>query len=335
MKRSFPREAQWVMTYQCELNRVSKYCSLGSHGREEASLQEKLAAIKILEAIGVKTLKLLGGEFFDQSGAEEILGALNASGLDFVITTNALAERRILAFAGSALFKPGSGLFFSLDFLDKRFTAGGCSTVKTLAAIELIPKLAELPFPPLLGVNTVIHNKNLGELPGILRWITGYNGYMNICPLIWGDWQKFIYRAPGKDMALGPEHRRCVAETMNVLSALKRQGCNLACSQRYVRGLADACCGGERFAWDCGSLKRLPLLRVDSDLSLMVCSDIRGEDVSKFRLDDLLDERHRAGFIEAWLNDADRTYCAENFGCYWSNMLRAVENFSNGGSFIK
>ncbi len=87
--------------------------------------------------------------------------------MDFVVTTNGMNSARIIAIAEEIGFKKNSGLFFSMDFLEpnEENTIGGCSMAKTRAAIKLVPLLVDLV--PLLGVNTVVHARNLDELPKI------------------------------------------------------------------------------------------------------------------------------------------------------------------------
>jgi MoaA/NifB/PqqE/SkfB family radical SAM enzyme len=229
-------------------------------------------------------------------------------------------------------FKSGSGLFFSLDFLKEKYSIGGCSHVKTLQAQKLIPQL--VGKVPLLGINTVIHAGNLDELPDILAWITDLGGFMNVCPLIWGDWNQFIYRTADREFALKPEHYSHVEDIMAVLLEMKRQGYNLACSEDYITKLAQVCCCDNRFGWDCGSLDFCPILRIDSNLKLMVCSDLRGKRVSRFKLQDLVDPAQYAMYQQVWLDDEHRQYCCRHFGCYWSNIVLARDYFKKGGSFI-
>jgi len=328
-------ETQWVLTYQCGLNAASEYCSLGSHAQNEANLEQKIQAIEIFEKIGVSNIKLLGGNPTDLPEIDEIIVALNESTISFVVTDNAMNGPKILAIAKKIVFKKNSGFFFSLDFLDENLTnsIGGCSVVKTKAAIKLIPKLVDLV--PLLGVNTVVHAKNLDELPKILAWITKLGGYMNLCLLIWSKWDKFLYRTADREFALRPEHRPKVEQIMAILLEMKRHGYHLACSEKYIVSLAKVCCRDDCFGWNCGHLSNCPLLRVNSDLSLMICSDLQGNQVKNFKLDDLLDPAKYATFQQTWLNDNDRLYCASRHGCYWSNVWRAADNFEEGGSFVK
>lgn len=327
-------EAQYVITNQCGLNESSNYCSLGQHIQPEASIVEKISAISLLSKIGIKKIKILGGEPFDLPEIQSVIGALNASSLDYVITTNGMNEEKIISLASNPGFKNGSGLFFSLDFLDDTASSiGGCSYAKTLKAQKLIPILAGIV--PLLGVNTVIHPGNLAELPKILNWINGLGGYLNICPIIWGAWAQFIYRAADKQFALLPQHFAQVSDTMQILLAMKKQGSRLACSEEYLTQMADTCCSENRFGWDCRKLIRCPLLRINADLSLMICSDLKGPQVSLFQLQQLIEDDAYCRFQQAWLNDSDRIFCANNYGCYWSNIFRANYNFSQNGSFTK
>jgi len=328
-------EAQWVITYKCGLNKASNYCSLGEHAQNEASLEQKLQAVEIFEEIGIRKIKILGGEPTDLDEIEAIVAELNKSKMDFVITTNGINAEKILAIAEKIGLKKRSGLFFSMDFLKETTenTIGGCSTIKTKAAIKLIPQLVGMV--PLLGVNTVIHNKNLDELPKILAWITELGGYMNVCPLIWGEWQKFLYRTPDREFALRPENRKQVERIMATLLDMKHQGYHLACAEEYVNQMAEVCCQTKRFGWDCQRLSFCPLLRVNSDLSLMVCSDLQGKQVKNFYLNDLLNTGNYAAFQYTWLSDNDRLFCAGQYGCCWSNVWRAADNFEEGGSFMR
>ncbi len=334
-------EAQWVITYRCQMGEVANYCSLEDYSQtKEVDRYEKADVIYLLSKIGVRKLKFLGGEFFDMPEAEYIIEVTISMDLDYVITTNGINQRRILKAVKEIGIKEGSGLFFSLDFINPEHSIGGCSQPKTIAALKLIPQLKN--YLPVLGVNTVVHAKNFNELPDILSWISELGGYMNVCPLIWGDWQKFIFRSRDRKYALRPQHRSQVERVMEKLVKMKEQGYHLACSKEYVLNLGKICCRNDHFDWNCGHLNRCPLIRINPDLRLMVCSDILGEKVPKFTIYDLAHpDKHEANpkkyelFQKAWLSDKERLGCVKNHGCYWSNIIRAKENFKKGGSFTE
>ena len=328
-------EAQWVITYKCKLGGVTNYCVVPGHSPGEVDLAQKIEALNVLNKIGIKTLKFLGGNFEDMDIPEikEIIITANNMGFNYVITTSGLNKTKIFKIIRKLKIKKGSGLFFSVDFLNPDFSIGGCSFPKTIAALKLIPEIKD--DISVLGINTVINSKNLDELPKILRWITEMGGYMNICPLIWGDWKKFIYRTQSREYALRPEHRSKVDEITKKLVAMKHQGYHLACSDDYALKIGEVCSREDHFGWDCSNLSFCPILRVDANLSLMVCSDIKGSKISRFIIFDLSNSEKYELFLKSWVEDPDRNECCKNYGCYWSNIVRAVYNFDTGGSFTE
>jgi MoaA/NifB/PqqE/SkfB family radical SAM enzyme len=76
----------WMITYQC--TRQCSYCltSSGAAG-EELELEDKQRAVRILAALGVRRISIMGGEPFLVRGVESVLCTAHLSGITTNLTT--------------------------------------------------------------------------------------------------------------------------------------------------------------------------------------------------------------------------------------------------------
>lgn len=332
-------EAQYVITNQCPLKNVSNICAVPGHELQEPNnWEERAEVIQTLYDVGVRVLKFLGGEPFSTPKIERIIEFTNSlEGLDYAITTNAMDTEKIIQIAENKGLK---GVFVSIDSLNslpdvqpKAKELWGCSTIKSEKGIELLQRLKGKDM--VLGANTIVHRDNLDQLPEILKFLTEIGAVMNICPLIWGKGEgKFVYRASRRHpSAFRKEDKSKVEEVMEKLVEMKHKGFNLACPDDYVLNLAKFSI--PKMSWTCREIDEPPVIRVGSDLKLMICSDIVGSKVSQYTVFDLKSQYEEV--IEAWRTDSDREWCctSKEGGCYWSNVVRADRYKPIGGSLTK
>lgn len=330
-------EAQYVITNRCSLAKKTNYCVVPKHEVQEPNnWEERTAAIQALYDVGVRVLKFLGGEPFTTPGIERIIEFTNNLGLDYAIATNAMDSDRIVRIAEKKGLK---GVFVSIDSLNswpgvqsKAEELWGCSTTKSEEGIKLLQKLKGKVET--LGANTIVHRGNLDQLPEILEFLTEIGAVMNICPLIWGEGEgKFVYRTPSHPFALRKEDRSKVNAVMGQLVEMKHRGFNLACPDEYALNLARYSI--PKMNWTCKEINEPPVIRVGSDLKLMICSDIIGPKISQFTVFDL--EGRYEEIIEAWRTDPEREWCctSQEGGCYWSNVVRGEFYKPIGGSLTK
>lgn len=330
-------EAQYVITNRCPLARETNYCVVPKHKLKEPSLwEERVAAIQALYDVGVRVLKFLGGEPFITPGIERIIEFTNdLEGFDYAVTTNARDTEKIVWIAENIGLK---GVFVSIDSLNSLPTVRsrakelwGCSTKKSKWGIELLQELQGKV--EVLGANTIVHRGNLDQLPEILEFLTDVGAAMNICPLIWGEGEKFVYRTRSHPFALREEDRNKVDKVMRQLVEMKHQGFNLACPDEYALNLAKYSI--PKMNYRCQEINEPPVIRVGSDLRLMICSDIVGPGISQYTVFDLKNQYE--DILKAWRDDPDREWCctSQEGGCYWSNVVRGELNKPVGGSLTK
>ena len=315
-------EAQIFITRKC--NNRCKYCALTQKNLPERELttEEWKRTFTIMDNIGIKALKILGGEPTVLEDLPEILRFLNEeTDIDYAILSNSIIPREKL----ERLVEVGlKGYFASVDNIDGLKSVDSYSTRKSHLAIDVLDFLKRRGVK-LLGANTVIHRGNLRNLPIILEFLTGMGIWMNICAMHYGNEDiNWIFRSEYSELALRPKDTQLVKEIMEKLKEMKHAGYMLACPDSYLDGFPEY---GIGLNWKCGEFSQL---RVDADGSLLLCPDLRGE-MSRFNILEIGEnDQYLSEIEEAWYKDPERARCP---GCYWSSMYRAEVNKKIGGEF--
>jgi len=294
------------------------YCKLTERQFEkELSIDEWKKAFSTLESIGIKTVKLMGGEPTVLDGLEELIEYINVhTNIKFALLSNSLISDERL----DSLVKAGlQGYFASIDTV-KNFDLSMDQERKASAGLEVLRKLKSKGVP-LLGANVVITAKNLLDIPETVSILSDMGIWVNLCPVIHDshpkgqrDWE---YRKVVDESAvLKDEDIPALNSVMIKLLQLKQDGVRLAVPDSYLINMS-------RYSVDCSwQCTRLSQLRIDADGALMLCNDIRGgvSDIYNVRTltADIFQE-----FQRGWQQERSGTDCP---GCYWSCFYLAEEN---------
>ena len=324
-------DVQWVISEKCGLS--AEHC--GIKPREDELLNNGTDQIfdilKCLRNLKME-VKILGGNFSDHPLFSEIVAYMNQLRIVYAITDNGVNQETIMR----TVKEQGiAGLIFSIDTLRSLkkykdisgFDLGGCSPIKSAAALELIPGIR--PDVPYLGVNTVIHAGNLGQIVPIVKHCTEEleNVIVNLCPLIHGilldknGKNLFIYRPPTETVSqyvLRPEHQPHLTQLVKELIELKESDYKIGVPVEYLELIEERACRSGRNSCTCSGFEGCPILRIFPDGHLGVCSDLRGREIRKFTIFDFAKNPNEA--IKAWLNDSERNLCRNHSWCLWSNV---------------
>jgi hypothetical protein len=310
MKLPF-KDVQFVYNKECNLANKADYCIVPKNMTNKIPFHKVQEACQIFKRHNLQ-VKILGGNPSDDKDFERLIKWMNFLDLDYVITDNAINYQKLI----DCKVK---GVLFSLDTLGDS-DIGGCSIIKSRKAKEIIP-LVKDSFD-YLGANIIINSLNIEEIPKIIEFLTENNAIANLCPLIVGENDNFIYRSSDSNYSLNKLNcfHRKIQKLSDRLIEMKSCGYKIGVPEEYLEMLPNVIMKSY-YNWNCSSIKTIPLLRVNTDLSLMICSDLVGDSVSKYSIFDIenkFDEINRS-----WVNDAQKIKCCQNNGCYWSNIVIA------------
>jgi len=317
---AYPLEAQVYLTRECNLR--CEYCILTKKQLKELSLDEWKSVFSVLDSIGIKSVKLLGGEPTVKGWLEELIAFItNNTSIRCVLLSNShFDEDRMNSLVAAGLW----GYFASVDsILAQPITPGSSHTdIKAMDGYYMLHKFKEAGVQ-FLGANVVISSENILEIPETVKKLSDEGFWVNLCPIIWGirnSETSFEYRAPDSQLKLTSEYVPKLREMALELLRMKRNGAKIIASESYIQGIPIF---GVRQHWHCS---RLSQLRVDADGSIMCCPDIRGIASKKYTVWSLKDlQKYRQLVTTDWLKDSKQ--CP---GCYWSSIFLAEENLLKG-----
>ena len=309
MKLPF-KDVQFVYTKDCNLANKADYCTVPKNATNKAPFHKVQDACQIFKRHNLQ-VKILGGNPSDEKDFEYLIKCMNFLDLDYAITDNAINYQKLIDCKAR-------GALFSLDTLGDS-DIGGCSIVKSRKAKEIIP-LVNGSFD-YLGANIIINSLNIDEIPKIIEFLTENNAIANLCPLIVGENDNFIYRASDSPYSLNKlsNYNEKIRKLSDDLIEMKSCGYKIGVPEEYLEMLPDVIMKN-CYNWNCSGIKTIPLLRVNTDLSLMICSDLVG-DMSRYSVFDM--ENKFDEINKSWVEDNQKTKCCQNNGCYWSNIVIA------------
>lgn len=309
MKLPF-RDVQFVYNKKCNLANRADYCTVPNNATKTAPFHKIQEACQIFKRYDLQ-VKILGGNPSDEKDFDCLVKWMNFLDLDYAITDNAINYQKLIDCEVR-------GVMFSLDTLGNS-DIGGCSIIKSRKAKEIIP-LVKDSFD-YIGANVIINSLNIEEVPKIIEFLTENNAVANLCPLIVGKNDNFIYRASSNPYSLDRlnNYQDKIQELSDRLIDMKSSGYKIGVPEEYLEMLPNVIMMN-CYNWNCSDIETIPLLRVNTDLSLMICSDLVGcmSKYSVFDIESKFDEINTS-----WVNDAQKTKCCENNGCYWSNIVIA------------
>ena len=309
-------ECQIFITRKCNLN--CGYCNLTKKPLiKELTISEWQTAFTNLEKIGIKTVKILGGEPTIIQGLDKLIKFINENtSLKYALLSNSLFDQEQTQKLIQAKIQ---GYFASLDGLADINNLDNQTTRKSQAGWQ---KLIELKNSgvKLLGANIVIHKQNLQNIPKMVKILSDNGIWTNLCLIIHGQPNQWEYRTTiAEQYKFNHDDIAAINLIMKQLIKLKRQGYKIAVPESYLANMAKY---GIDLNWKC---KNLYQLRLDADGALMICNDIRGKLAEKYNILDL-NEKKFAQFKTDWLVASERINCP---GCYWSCFLHAQNNLKH------
>jgi len=305
-------ECQIFITRKCNI--LCGYCKLTrKHFENELSINEWKLAFKNLEKIGIKTVKILGGEPTVIDGLEELLKFINENtSIKYAILSNSIFSQKKLENLINIRLQ---GYFASVDGIEDIKSVNG-SIKKSHAGFKRLLELKEKGIK-ILGANVVINKQNILDIPEIVKSLSNEGIWVNLCPVIHGKQDFWEFRT---DVPLQYKFTKndipVIDTVMKELVTLKHAGYKIAVPDSYLLNMSKYCIN---LNWKCNELVQL---RIDSDGALTICNDIRGKVADKYNILHIDDKIFNRFKID-WYNDKDRINCP---GCYWSCFLSAQEN---------
>jgi len=307
-------ECQVYLTRKCNLR--CGYCKLVEKQFDnELSVDEWKRAFLFLDRIGIKTVKLMGGEPTVLENLEELLSFINRhTDIKYAVLSNSVINDERL----ESLAKAGmQGYFASVDII--RGSGASDSEKKSNAGFNALKKLKKMGVK-LLGANVVITSHNLDELIDTVTILSNEGFWVNLCSVIHsdvGEHRDWEYRKiTDKTAALQKADIPKLNDIMIRLLQLKQEGLKLAVPDSYLINMSKY---GVNCDWQC---RRFLQLRIDADGAFMFCNDIRGNVAEKYNIKTMTAEKYQM-FRDDWTLERDSIKCS---GCYWSCFCLAEEN---------
>ncbi len=314
-------EAQVFLTRECNLS--CGYCNLVGRKLEELDFDGWKRAFARMAAIGIKTVKFLGGEPTVKPWLPELIAYAGDLNLKTALLSNSSFDddmfRRLVDNGLWAYYASVDGLG-EIDHYDEQ-TAG-----KARGGYAMLKRMQRHGVP-LLAANTVIHRKNYPEVPALVRRLSEEGFYINLCTVQHNDegGREFSKADTGKDVRFFEEDREELERLSSDLLELYRQGALLSVPERYIVDIPKYGIGCD---WQCTDMVQL---RIDADGGTMLCNEYRTELAEKYNIADQQPSFGRLAWWDSlrsdWQHIRKDLNCS---GCYWSCFIQAEENLLNG-----
>jgi MoaA/NifB/PqqE/SkfB family radical SAM enzyme len=285
---------------------------------DELSLTDWQRAYENLKQIGIKTVKLLGGEPTIKPWLPELLRYSHHVGLKTAVLSNSLfADETLQDLVDGGMW----GYFASVDGIEAIKTIDQDASKKSKNGYQMLRKLKEHGVP-LLAANVVINKTNMWEIPEVVQRLSDEGFYSNRCTIQYttNEEKEFCRTTLSDEYRFTEQDRPALQELAQTLIDLKRSGVKISIPESYLRDMP-------RYAvysdWQCETPVQL---RVDADGGLMLCNEYRTSLADTYNITTLTPERY-AQFLQDWQTVKASLECD---GCYWSCFLQAEENLQQG-----
>lgn len=312
-------ECQIYVTRRC--NKQCGGCKLVKRQfQKELTVEEWKKAFIILNQLGIKTVKILGGEPTLLPTLEELLTFINQhTSINYAVLSNSLFDEVRL----KSLVKAGlKGYFASVDGIgDLSCTYDRSSAEKSAAGFRMLMELKKRGVL-ILGANIVITKKNLEDVPKIVRILTENTIWANLCPIISAqpgeEFWEFRSAAP-RDLLFTPDDAPLIDRVMQEILLIPNV--RLAVPREYLLQMSQYGIPGRY--WKCQDISQI---RIDADGGMILCNDFRGWIADQFNILEM--PKKWEEFKKAWEKQRQEFSCP---GCYWSAHWAAVHRIKTGG----
>ena len=317
--KPLPTEAQVFLTRGCPQR--CGYCKLARNGplEGELDLEGWKTAFHNLEEIGIKTVKIMGGEPSFREWLPELIGYITTeTNLKVaVLTEGSFSDEYGQRLADKGLY----GIFCSVDGLEAMEIKTVEGAVKKSQRGYITLHKAKEWGIPLTASNTVISIRNLEQLPAVVQQLSDEDIWVNLgCIIHTEDDRREFSQRMDDEYKFTPEHIPLIRGVMNELIEMKRNGVKIINHEQYMK---DMITHGINLDWQCPDFIQL---RIDADGGMMLCNEYRTELVKKYNITDI-DLTRYADFIGDWYKIRPEIGCK---GCYWSCFVIAVDNLEKG-----
>jgi len=321
-------ESQIFYTRKC--NSKCGACNLsksGENNQELTSNQWKTVFIN-LQNLGIKTVKLMGGEPTEQEDLAILLDHINfvanETDIRLALLSNSKWDKAkwFEKLCSSDLF----AYYASVDTI-KNETICHDSLEKSQIGYKMLKDLQKRGTIPLLAANVVISRRNIAELPELITLLSNEGLFVNLCPIQCyleepkynGEITEYHFRkGQHKDMLTEADIMK-INEVVNEIIELQSNGCKVAVPHEYLIDINKyGLYGG---TWKCSQLSQL---RIDSDGTAMICNEFKGQKETLPNLSQPITDTDKwsQDFIKYWYDERPKYSCQ----CYWSCFLQAEKN---------
>jgi len=308
-------EAQIFLTRKCNMN--CGYCKLTERQFEkELNLVDWMLAYRRLEQIGIKTVKLMGGEPTVKGWLPDLLRFASRTSIKTALLSNSHFDDDVRKKIADSL---PWGYFASIDSL-KSINAHKDPVKKSMSGYGALQALKNTNIP-LLAANVVINKHNYKDIPEIVQHLSDEGFWVNLCMVQHTkDEAKEFSRVKIKSDYLFTEEDLPDLEFLsNKLVQMKKDRVKISVPYSYLTGITKYGIGCN---WKC---KQMSQLRIDADGGLMLCNEHRTDLANKYNVVHL-NEISFQKFLKDWDVVRSRTKCS---GCYWSCFIQAEDNIGN------
>jgi len=307
-------EAQIYLTRDCNLR--CGYCKLVKSEIGDISFQDWTNAYDNMEKIGIKTVKILGGEPTLKKWLPDLLQYSIKKKIKTAILSNSSFSDEV----ADRLVKSGLwGYFASVDSL-KDLKIDASTSKKSRNGYSML-KYLQKKHVPLLAANVVINRINMYEIPDLVSKLSMEGFYINLCTIqhTTNSNKEFSDSNINKDYLIPLSKKNDFTLLSKKLLKLKKSGIKISVPDIYLENMPIY---GIKNNWQC----TYPLqLRIDSDGSLMLCNEFRTELLNKYNIVNLTLNDFRS-FLNEWKIARKFINCD---GCYWSSFIQAEDNLKN------
>jgi MoaA/NifB/PqqE/SkfB family radical SAM enzyme len=300
-------EAQIYLTRKCNLN--CDYCKLTKNKLKELKYADWIKAYRIMETIGIRTVKILGGEPTIISWLPDLLRFASRTSIKTAILSNSSFDENLRKkLADSMLW----GYFASVDSYAVGKSTNGYQMLRTLKNSNI----------PLLAANVVISKRNYKDIPELVSRLSADGIWVNLCMIQHtnNSDKEFSKTDIDSDYVFTEEDKADLEELKKTLLQMKRSGTKISIPESYIEGITTY---GINCNWQCSFMSQL---RIDCDGGLMLCNEFRTRLATEFNILEMSKERY-AEFLRQWKIERKKINCD---GCYWSCFIQAEDNIKNG-----
>lgn len=305
-------ESQIFLTRRCNLN--CGYCKLVKNPDGEFGLEDWKRAYIVMEKIGIKTVKLMGGEPTVKQWLPDLLKFASKTSIKTALLSNSsFDEIMIYRLVEAGLW----GYFASIDCLEQ-IQVDKDPVKKTGNGYRVLRKLQKLGVP-LLAANVVINKINIKQIPSIVMQLSDEGFYVNLCTIqhTTDSSKEFSKTSVKEDYIF--EDREPLERLSKQLLMMKEVGYKIAVPNSYLEGMST-------YGFDCNWQCKQPIqLRIDSDGGLMLCNEYRTKLADNYNILNMTDDKYNE-FLSQWHVARKNVNCD---GCYWSCFIQAEDNVKN------